>query len=308
MIVLLNPHAGGGRAASVWEGLCRHLQSRYPSMKIVPVDGGRPIPESIGEALARGERHFVAAGGDGTVNLLLNTLLTLKPENRADLILGAIALGSSNDFHKPIQSWQCSAGISCKLDFHAARPGDVVHVSYSEKGKDVSRYFLINASAGLTAEANAFFNDPDRILQWLKQRYTNLAILYAATHTILRYKNEEMTISFPDADATSVPVTNLGIVRNPHFSGGLRYGDGQTVQNGMVDVHLCHGTGIPGRLRLLVALARGTFDHLPLTMSRQTPSLCLNAPRPFSLEMDGEIVVTKGAVFTVLANHIKVCP
>ncbi len=308
MIVLVNPDAGGGRAATQWEGLCSKLRARHPSMKILLPGRGFSIAGSIGEAFDRGERHFVAAGGDGTVNLLLNALLNLKPDRETGLALGALALGSSNDFHKPIQPRQCTDGVSCKIDFAAARPRDVVHVSYSEKGREAGRYFLINASVGLTAEANAFFNNPDRLLGWLKRKYTDPAILYAAIRTILRYRNEEMTLKFPDAGASTVQVTNLGIVRNLHFSGGLRYGDNQTVRSGMMGVHLCYGTGIPGRLRLLAALARGTFDHLPRTLSRQTHSLRLEARTDFSLEMDGEIVRTNRATFTVLPDHIKVCP
>jgi len=308
MIVLVNPDAGGGRAAKIWERVCREIRTGHPSMKILLTGDRISVAEGIGEALDRGERHFVAAGGDGTVNLLLNTLLTLKPDRGTDLAVGAIALGSSNDFHKPIQSWQCASGISCKIDFSAARPRDVVHVSYSENGKETGRYFLINASAGLTAEANAFFNDTDRLLGWLKQRYTDPAILYAAIRTILRYKNTEMTLTFPDAETATVQVTNLGIVRNPHFSGGLRYGDEQTVRSGMMGVHLCYGTGIPGRLRLLAALARGTFEHLPRTLSRYTPRLRLDARSAFALELDGEIVTTNRATFTVLPDRIRVCP
>jgi diacylglycerol kinase (ATP) len=308
MIVLVNPYAGGGRAAAVWERLYHQLQAGHPSMRALFLGGDLSVAECIGEALKQGERYFVAAGGDGTVNLLLNTLLNLNPDKRADLVLGAIALGSSNDFHKPIQPFRCTDGIPCKLDFPAARPRDVVQVSYSEKGNEVNRYFLINASAGLTAEANAFFNKPDRLLKWLKRGFTNPAILYAAIRTIFRYRNEEMTLTFPDDDGITVPVTNLGIVRNPHFSGGLRYGDEQEVQCGMMGVHLCYGTGIPGRLRLMAALARGTFDHLPRTMSRQSQWLRLDSPSSFSLELDGEIVATNHAVFTVLANHIRVCP
>ena len=308
MIVLLNPHAGGGRAAKMWQGLRRELQARHPSMQVLCPGEGISVEGSIGEALERGERHFVAAGGDGTVNLLLNTLLALRPDRDSGLAVGAIALGSSNDFHKPVQPWQCTAGISCKIDFSAARLRDVVHVSYSGKDGEAGRFFLVNASAGLTAEANAFFNNTDRLLGWLKRKHTDPAILYAAIRTILRYRNKEMTLTFPDMEAVTVPVTNLGIVRNPHVSGGLRYGDEHSVRSGVMGVHLCYGTGIPGRLRLLAALARGTFDHLPRTLSRQTPWLRLEARSTFSLEMDGEIITTNRATFTVLPDHIRVCP
>jgi diacylglycerol kinase family enzyme len=53
--------------------------------------------------LERGETDFVAAGGDGTVNAVVSALVeNASPDALRRIRLGAVGLGSSNDFHKPL--------------------------------------------------------------------------------------------------------------------------------------------------------------------------------------------------------------
>ena len=81
--------------------------------------------------IAEGARNFVAAGGDGTMNLALNALLNApgragiaSPE---ELRFGAVGLGSSNDFQKPyVSDGRVEAGgIHCRLDFDRATAHDI---------------------------------------------------------------------------------------------------------------------------------------------------------------------------------------
>ncbi len=52
------------------------------------------------------------------------------------------------------------------VDFDGARERDVIRIEYEdENGAAGTRYSLINASLGVTAEANARFNDPGRSRQ-----------------------------------------------------------------------------------------------------------------------------------------------
>src|SRR5437016_2873987 len=92
-LVVLNPNAHGGRARQLW-----HRITRPAGWTVVD----RDYSGAVSSAVHNGERSFVAAGGDGTVNALLNAIVAC--ENRPPLeefTLGAVGLGSSNDFHKP---------------------------------------------------------------------------------------------------------------------------------------------------------------------------------------------------------------
>src|SRR5262249_27239042 len=112
--VILNPSANGGRgrtrfaAAACDPQLARQLGG-LPVFDGLDTAGGDERQAARGEWLMwqvrHGRRHFVAAGGDGTVNLALNGLLAVRRRlglPRDALRLGALGIGSSNDFLKPV--------------------------------------------------------------------------------------------------------------------------------------------------------------------------------------------------------------
>ena len=88
-LVLLNPHAAGGRAAALIEPVRTWLAREAPGARLLetrsPAEG-----QSALRALDDGAR-VVAIGGDGTLHHLLGALLERRHA------LGLVALGSGND-------------------------------------------------------------------------------------------------------------------------------------------------------------------------------------------------------------------
>ncbi len=125
----------------------------------------------------KGNTDFIIAGGDGSINYFLNHLINLvEPDILKQIKIGAVGIGSSNDFHKPFQSKNIVEKIPYKLNFKDAVERDVGCLLYEKDGKALKKYFLINASLGITAEGNNFFNNPDFILRFLKKISTQSAI------------------------------------------------------------------------------------------------------------------------------------
>ncbi len=273
------------------------------------MNGKLATAEKISRALENGETDFVAAGGDGTVNALLNHLLSLtNPRYRDHIRLGAIGLGSSNDFHKPFSSEHMMEGISCKVNFAEAKPRDVGCITYEHNGRFVSSYFLVNASVGVTAEANRFFNNPDRTLKLLKQLFTPGAILYAILKTICSFNNVEVRLRCRENTTVDTNMTNLAVLKNPHVSGRLRYDSPLSIDNGSLIVRMCHDMNRPELIKLLWALAHQKINTVRKTKSWSTTSMMVSAKTPFAVEFDGETIETRRAHFSILPKCIKVCP
>lgn len=157
MQVLVNPHCAGRKGWRKWQALAPALQQRYPGIRCQVIPGEAALPPAVIRALREGERTFIAAGGDGTVNRLLNTLLNAPVEAR-ELTLGAIGLGSSNDFHKPFNPASMLQGIPLRLDETRSRPCDVIQVRCLQDGRMEQKFGIINASIGIAARANARYN------------------------------------------------------------------------------------------------------------------------------------------------------
>ncbi len=307
MMVILNPNAGGGTASEKWARIKDSLPSPEERIVTRTVGDCSALPQLIEGAINNGEPHIVAAGGDGTVHEVLNALMSLPGERRRNIILGAIGLGSSNDFHKPVSDGHSLCGIPLRIDFRKAQNRDVGVVEVETDSGVNRRCFLINASIGLTAEGNTFFNTPDSLLHWLKKHSTGLAIFYAAVRSIMTYQNEPVKATFGGRDAFRLNVTNLGIVKNPHFSGSLHYDQKPDYTNGMLGIFAANDLGFWGRLKLLRNLSRGRFSGLRNTFSRSEAELTIETDHNVAIEVDGEIIVGRRAHFSVLQNSLMVC-
>ena len=309
MIVFVNPRACGGRAREKWLSLDPVLRRRGRAYSTITLDGEKSLHAAITEALAVGEREFVAAGGDGTVNALVSNLMKCaSPQEISEVAVGAIGLGSSNDFHKPLRRDSIAKGIPTRIEFNSAQYRDVGRVELKHGGTHDTRYFLVNASAGVTAGANLFFNHPDHVLQLLKRHSTSAAIFYAAVRTISTFTCQEVTLWSPETGTVRSLLTNVGVIKNPHFSGSLRYPGKADYESGKFTVHLCPGMNRAGLIRLLFALSSGSFDSVPGTRSWPTKALSITSATPFAVEHDGEVGLASSAVFSIIPRHLKVCP
>ena len=82
MFILLNPTAGGNRALSRWSEFVRGSNSILMNANIYTYNGKQSDISIVKTALQNGETDFVAAGGDGTINFLLNLLFKFATKNR----------------------------------------------------------------------------------------------------------------------------------------------------------------------------------------------------------------------------------
>ena len=185
-LVVVNPGARHGTGRQRWQRVRRAVEERFEP-EVMLLEGERSLDQSVERALREGIRAFVAAGGDGTVHALVNAI----GRGRAGiawsaLSLGAVGLGSSNDFHKPCRSW-CE-GVPILLG--PAAPRDVARALYLDEGGVVQqRLFLVSASLGVTACANAFFNRGDALLRFLKRWWVGGAIAYAAARSVALHRS-----------------------------------------------------------------------------------------------------------------------
>ncbi len=314
--VILNPFANAGRGLARWRRFLGSGTAEATRLGSAPIyDRVAGLEDWLAERLRSGPLDLVAVGGDGTVNLALNTLLALRPHVGRELIagarFGAVGVGSSNDFHKPGDSpgRERTGGVATRLNFDGARGHDVGWARLrGADGTSVDRAFLINASVGLTAEGNWNFNQAGSLLRFLKRATVDGAILATAFRTLAAYRNIELRVGLDGGPARSLHLTNLGVVKNPHFSGSMRYDVDQASDDGRLGVHVCEGMGLGDKLRVFSALNRGRFTGLPKTSSVRAARVDVEGAADFAVETDGEVTRARAVGFTVEEGGLLVCP
>jgi diacylglycerol kinase family enzyme len=224
----------------------------------------------------------------------------------SDLYIGAIGLGSSNDFHKPRGIEPTISGIPVAIDPSRATPRDAVAVRVTAGGRSETRWLLLNGGVGFTADANVRFNDGRRPGRLLRRLSTSAAILAAIAGTLARLRDTELSVSLPNEQPLRVSVTNLAVLVSPYVSGSLAFPSAWTAPGAMGVVLLSKATR-RHLLRFVAGLLRGRCADSARCSHRLTTSLTVASDTPVPLEIDGEIVRGERFEFTLHPRLLMVC-
>lgn len=306
--ISLNETANNGSALNRWKLIRDDIFEYYSARNLIcEVLQSKTEIETILSDIVDQEKRIllIAAGGDGTVNYLLNRVMDKKVSHR--IMLGAIGLGSSNDFHKPFAPGRMIKRIPVKINPTNAKASDVGLVTFlDESGETVVRHFIINSSLGMTAEGNFCFNSNDAMISFLKSKNVTLAIWVSFFKSLTRHKNIRAYLTLGNQTAYKTEITNLGIIKNVHFTGNLKYDTTIQPDDGTLGVNLIEYATIFDQLRILRFLLKGKFGGLPKTKVWVSQQVRIDVDQVAALETDGEVFRAKSIEYAVLPKALSV--
>lgn len=306
MHIFLNPTCHFGKGLEKWEKIFAEMQ-QFLSFTVDELQSPESLEGLLQEKIMTGEKVFIAAGGDGTVNLLANALMKRDGYN-GPFILGAIGLGGSNDFHKPFSTHSQIKGIPVRLNWQKAVPSDIIRVRFkSGSGNVLTRYSAINCSIGITAQANAFCNSRSPFVERLRHLSVEASIIYCALKTLFKYTNILCAVEIHNEQKQEFPITNLSVIKNPHFAGGLCYGTDIKPDDGKLGIHLAFGMRKFEVMKTMVNLYKHRFPRHAKTNTWITPELIVKSENPFALEIDGDVMTTDSVKFDLLNKALRIC-
>lgn len=272
-LVILNPHAGGGRAPSVWARVSPLLARAHGPFQVITTQNPQEVPAFVRDAYREGARQVISVGGDGTNQSLINALIP----DYADMTFGCIPVGTGRDWARSLGTPLSPEAAAQHLKKASQRTVDVGRLTVDGQ-KTI--YFLNIASLGLGGEVDRRVNNSRVRRPW--------TFLQATVASILQYEPQRMSIQI-DGETWFKGDAFLVVVANgTTFGHGMRITPQAKMDDGLFDVLL-----IPKapRLRILAALRR-VYDgsHLthPLVRFRQAASVEISAEEPLPLDLDGE--------------------
>lgn len=290
--IIFNPTARGDKALR----FRRELESLASQCTLMPTDAAGAGRRLAKQAALDGFQAIIAAGGDGTVNEVLNGIVDAAPLDPAPK-LGVIPLGTVNVFAKEL-----------KLPTQLARALDVITQGYSEPvdipvatlrneaGGSETRVFAQLGGAGLDSRAIA------RVRWSWKKKIGPLAYVAAGLEA-LRETAPCIEIQSEEANASG----ELVLIGNGRYYGGrIPLFPDATLSDGKIDVVVFPRTNVISLMRFGCGLLTGNpFRFLKVTRwQTRTLSLRCNAPMPF--ELDGDNVGFLPATITVSPKQIDV--
>lgn len=155
--------------------------------------------------------------------------------------------------------------------------------------EDDQLYFVNGFGVGYVADANWRFNNPGRVLRFLKQRCVPLAIGYAALAQWFAGASVRLLIQEGEAQAQEEALSNFHLVKTPYISGSFKYPAQVSEADGVLACHRIKECSRGTFLAILLGLLRGRFSRGAVTQSGKAAVVRLSADAPFAVEVDGEV-------------------
>jgi YegS/Rv2252/BmrU family lipid kinase len=289
--VIFNPAARGEKAKHFRE----HLRDYAADCAFKPTSAPGDAQRLAAEAARENFQTIVAAGGDGTVNEVLNGLAS-DPQALEHVRMGVLPLGTVNVFARE---------LSIPPRLHAAwnivRSGketsiDLPKASFASSTGTVTRYFAQLAGAGLDARAVELVN-------WdLKKKVGPLAYVLAGLKA-LREKSAQITVS---NGATQVQGQLVLIGNGRLYGGPYRIFPEAELEDGLLEVCVLPQVNwfVLARCGPQLLMTR----KLPGAYTRQMRGgeITLSSPAPIPFELDGELAGVLPVKFTVERKRLRV--
>lgn len=292
LCVIFNPTARGNKARHFH----RHLEDLGGECAFKPTTAPGIASALAAEAVREGFDTIVAAGGDGTVNEVLNGLAA-APDGFAKARLGIIPLGTVNVFAKELGIPTQLAGAWRVIQAGRERTVDVPFAEFSSlKGVTERRHFAQLAGAGLDARAI-------ELVSWeLKKKIGPLAYVAAG----LEAWREPPSAIAAEADGRRAE-GSLVLLGNGRFYGGkLPVFPAARLDDGKFDVVVFPKVTLATVLRWVWSAATGSEAASRGAVAWQTNSLKLASMERTPFELEGDLVGQLPVTVGVLPGALRV--
>jgi diacylglycerol kinase (ATP) len=290
--VILNPYANRWQAQKQIEMVTAALNRLQRPFHLTPTSGPQHGIELAETAVRDGCEMLVAAGGDGTINEVVNGLLRATPDGAATIPFGIIPIGSANDFSQMAGLPDTITDSVALLAAGHTRPVDVGLLATGEGTVVRRRYFVNNSAVGM---------EPMVTLENIKMKRLRgqLRYLVALVRALVRLRAWQMEIT-GDGLNYSGPVYLLSVCNGPR-TGGFMMAPTAVIDDGRLDVVFAPEVPKLTVLAILLRLLRGThIEHTAVTYTPAT-SLIIRSQPGTPVHADGELM---GEAETAVAYHL----
>ena len=264
-ILILNPGAGTQRKSRQLPKMIRQLRLAYPNLEIVSTNQAADGMILAQKAVQKGCRLILCAGGDGTINEVVNGLagtgasLAVLPTGTGNALAHEIGLPAN-----PVKAVKCLA---------SARPKGI------PLGKVNNRYFLLLAGVGFDAFVIS------RVSPRLKRRSGIFAYLVAGFFSLFQYPYP--TIRFKLEDQVIIG-TSAFLAKARCSLGPFALAPQAGLEEPWLDLFILKGRGPVAYFRYTLAVLLGRLSTLPDVEYRKIKEVVVSSDSAIWVHADGE--------------------
>lgn len=333
--LIINPVAANGKTAGRWPPIQELLQTQRLEFDYIFTERPGHATELARQAVAEGCTLIVAVGGEGTLNEVVNGLVSSEGTVPPSVVLGIIPSGTGTDFVRTLgiprdclQACQCllraetmavdlgeveyaplgpAAGLRAEVP--SLRSGQALKAEGSGQRLTSShvsdqtglphRYFINVAGLGFDGEVAERVNRSSKALGGTIPYLTSLFI------TLVAYQNKHIELTIDGQ--TALRRLNSVIVSNGrYFGGGMCIAPHADLTDGLFDVIILGDLNKPELVQNLPKVYNGTHLTHPKVSEHRAREVRVVSQERMLIQADGELVGMAPATFRLLPQAIRV--
>jgi diacylglycerol kinase (ATP) len=224
-----------------------------------------------------------AAGGDGTLNQVVNGMLAGNENSPRLPVLGLIPLGSGNDFARTVNIMPDASLIIRLLTGHNPKPVDIGRITFTHEAGNPLSYFINIADIGMGPEV------VKRVLDSGRAFGTTLTYYNAILQTFATYKLADVAVKTPEWKWEG-KVRSVAIANGRFFGSGIGIAPDAKPDDG---VFSCFIGGNVSAMDFLLQQGRMRSGRRAVHRDihyREAAMVELTSNKPHVIEADGELV------------------
>lgn len=297
IIILTNPSAGGGKARRDLDAVVDVLRRRGEAPQILESRGAKHLVELAHEVRTEKPDVIVSAGGDGTLQHVLNGLFP------GEVPLGIIPLGRGNDFARGLGIFTDPRAAAELLLKGKMRVIDLALAGHGESlpGQTESQpiVFAGIAGVGFDSVVNRYVNERARLFRG------RFVYAWSLMRCLGTYCPQPIELT-SDTQNFSGDVMFAVVGNNATYGGGVRISPRAVLDDGLLDVCIVPAMSKWELLRWVPSAYRG--EHLAHSgiIYFKARRITLKSSARLELFADGEFLTELPATIEVLPRALRV--
>ena len=277
-LAIVNPAAGGGKSGKLLGPALDRLRASGIEIQVATTRSMGDATQIARDAYARGQRNFIAVGGDGTSYEVVNGLF---PQAATDgpPTLAFLPLGTGNSFLRDFSDRGVEYAIESLLG-DRSRPCDVLRM----KHRLGTIYYINLLSMGFSADVATL--RARRFSNWGELGYFTSIFL-----TLARFDRRPFPVRVEGQAKFDSRRCLFLTFNNSKFTGGtMMIAPKAEVNDGLVEYVRWGPIGRLGLIRNLPGLYDGTHIQHPLAERKAVRRVEFQLDAPVDVMVDGEVL------------------
>ncbi|HEX2920231.1 MAG TPA: diacylglycerol kinase family protein [Bacteroidales bacterium] len=299
-LVIINPNAGKGKGKKDSSRILSLLKKAgFTFTPKFTERRGHAIVHTK-QGIEEGFRMIIIVGGDGTLNEVVNGIMTNGACPSEDITIGLIPVGTGNDWGRMFgipMNYDSAISIITK---NKTMLHDIGHVRYFEETREKERYFINMAGLGFQSAVVKRSNH-----QKEKGRGGKLIYLYSLLKTLITYRNVKSFIKI-DNEEIEADIFSVSIGNGRYSGSGMRQNPEAIPDDGLFDISVINNMGKVEVVRSIGLLYDGTILSHPKIDGYRGKTIEISSETPVNVDADGETLGHTPACFNIIPRGINI--